>query len=70
MPRLVNLLCDRVLITAFTLETNKIAANIVLTAIREIEGADWTFKKAAAEEKEAKSRKSFLRLPFFASKTR
>lgn len=70
VPRLVNLLCDRTLITAFTMDTNKIAANIVLAAIREIEGPDWTFKKAAAEEKETRSRKSFLRLPFFASKTR
>ncbi|MCB9833754.1 MAG: tRNA (adenosine(37)-N6)-threonylcarbamoyltransferase complex ATPase subunit type 1 TsaE [Planctomycetes bacterium] len=70
VPRLVNLLCDRVLITAFTMETNKVAANVVLTAIREIEGPDWNFKRAAAEEKEAKTRKSFLRLPFFASKTR
>lgn len=70
VPRLVNLLCDRALITAFTMETNKIAANVILAAIREIEGPDWTFKKVAAEEKEAKKRKSFLRLPFFANKTR
>jgi general secretion pathway protein A len=70
VPRLVNLLCDRALITAFTMETNKIAANVILSAIREIEGPDWTFKKVAAEEKEGKKRKSFLRLPFFANKTR
>ncbi|MFT7618973.1 MAG: hypothetical protein ACI97A_002621 [Planctomycetota bacterium] len=56
--------------TAFTMETNKIAANVILSAIREIEGPDWTFKKVAAEEKEGKKRKSFLRLPFFANKTR
>ena len=70
VPRLVNLLCDRALITAFTMETNKIAANIIMAAIREIEGPEWTFKNAAAEEKATKSRKSFLRLPFFANKTR
>ncbi len=70
VPRLVNLLCDRALITAFTMETNKIAAQVILAAIREIEGPDWTFKKVESQEKSSKGRKSFLRLPFFANKTR
>ncbi|MCA9320584.1 MAG: AAA family ATPase [Planctomycetes bacterium] len=70
VPRLVNLICDRALLTAFTEETHKITSEIILSAIREIEGPDWTFRKTAADEEDSHRRKSFLRLPFFASRTR
>ena len=70
VPRLINLICDRALLTAFTEETHKITSQIVIAAIREIEGPDWSFKKVAKEEEGETRRKSFLRLPFFASRTR
>jgi general secretion pathway protein A len=67
VPRLINLLVDRALIVAFTEDTEKITSRIVLNAIREIEGPEWTFKKAAEEDEEAKKR-PFLRVPFFSEK--
>ena len=70
VPRLVNLACDRSMITAYTEETNRITSKIVIAAIREIEGPDWTFKKTSTMDSNGAAKKSFLRLPFFATKTR
>lgn len=68
VPRLVNLVCDRALLTAFTEDTNKIGAKVAIEAIREIEGPEWSFKQSNPEENG--TRKAFLRLPFFATKDR
>ena len=68
-PRLVNLVCDRALITAYTENDSRITSRIVMSAIREIEGPDWTFKQAQADVEEGE-KKTFLRLPFFSSRGR
>ena len=68
VPRVLNLVCDRTLITAFTEDTHKITGRIVLAAIRDVEGPDWTFRDVEPVE-ETSSRRPFLRLPFFADRT-
>lgn len=70
VPRLINLLCDRVLITAYTAGVTKIGAKEVMDAIHDIEGPDWTFKKAKGQSDEGEGRRPFFRLPFFAQKSR
>ncbi|HGY90945.1 MAG TPA: DUF2075 domain-containing protein [Planctomycetes bacterium] len=70
IPRLINLVCDRAFLVAFTEETHKITSQVVITAIKEIEGPEWSFKQTAIQEEKARKKKSFLRLPFFADRTR
>ena len=70
IPRLINLLSDRVLIAAYAGETEKIGGKEVMEAIHEIEGPDWSFRKAKAQKDVAEGKKPFFRLPFFADKSR
>ncbi|MEE9393066.1 MAG: AAA family ATPase [Planctomycetota bacterium] len=69
IPRLINLVCDRALITAYAENDARITSRVVMAAIREIEGPDWTFKRAQADAKDEEKR-TFLRLPFFSSRDR
>ncbi len=70
VPRLINLVSDRSLLTAFTDDTRKISSKVVLGAIRGIEGPQWTLRDLKKETGANEGRKPFIRLPFFADRTR
>lgn len=40
IPRLINIICDRALLFAFVMETNKIDSNIIQKSFNEIKGVD------------------------------
>lgn len=70
VPRLINLVCDRALLTAFTEDSRKLSSKTVITAIRGIEGPQWTLRDLKKDVGGSGGRKPFIRLPFFADRTR
>ena len=70
VPRLINLVSDRSLLTAFTDDTMKISSKTVLAAIRGVEGSQWNLRDLKKDGDTGEGRKPFIRLPFFADRTR
>ena len=74
VPRLVNLCCDKALLVAYTEDQSKVDQRTVMDGVREIEGADFTFRAREREEADARGaevrKKPFIRLPFLGGKYR
>lgn len=74
VPRLVNLCADKALLVAYTEDQSRVDQRTVMEGIREIEGADFTFRAREREEADASGadvrKKPFIRLPFLGGKYR
>ena len=73
IPRLINLVCDKALLVAYTDDVEKIDQRTVMEGIREIEGPGFSFKEYEREFQDSGKtarRKPFIRLPFAGGRAR